>query len=651
MDQTLTHKNQGWKLTLITIALLTLSSAFSQAQTFEWLDQMNSNGDWDATEGMAVDDEGYIYAVGQFEGKIDVDPDTGVFYLISSGGSDLFVKKLTPNGKLVWAFKLGGNGDDAAKAVKLDGEGHMYIAGYFSGFVNFHPSATMNGSSKGSSDGFVLKMDTVQNSIWLAHFGGAANFTSCYDLDFDKLGGVYIAGGTSGWSAVDFDPSSNNHLIPAYSGSLDGFNVKLDTARNFQWAHRIGGVGYDRSRAIATDAANNCYIVGWFRDTVDFDPGPDSLLLVSKGGYDIYVQKVNPNGDMIWTLSFGSTGQDTPEDVCIGPGEDVILSGYFSDTVDFDPGAGMYTMVSNEHTDIFNLRLDSAGAFKWAVGPVGGPLNDIAQCTTIDKWGNLYVAGHFHAKGDFDPGPGKLELRNEHGFCYVQKLDNQGNLIWVKNFASTGSASYAEDIVIDNDLSIYIGGNFSDTADFDPDTTINLMEVSNGLYDAFVLKLTQECLPIDTSVTVTGDSILNAASGGITYQWIDCGNDNSVISGADSSTFEPADPGYYAVVINSLGCADTSSCHWVSGTTSVREIMSNQVRVFPNPSDGIFQIDLGDVKHNVSLTITDLQGRVVYERSERTGQMIQVELNEPAGVYVLRVSGEAGNYQSLVVKR
>jgi hypothetical protein len=88
-------------------------------------------------------------------------------------------------------------------------------------------------------------------------------------------------------------------------GKKDIFIQKLDANGNFLWAKSFGGRDYDQGTSIAVDADGNVYTTGYFIDTVDFDPGPDSMKISAVGLWDSFIQKLDANGNFLWAKSSG----------------------------------------------------------------------------------------------------------------------------------------------------------------------------------------------------------------------------------------------------------------------------------------------------------------------------------------------------------
>jgi hypothetical protein len=107
---------------------------------------------------------------------------------------------------------------------------------------------------------------------------------------------------------------------------------------------------------------------------------------------------------------------------------------------------------------------------------------DRADFVQTDAAGNVYVAGPFDGAIDFDPGPGNTTIYTQEPGLYIQKLDPDGNLIWVKCFTDDAPKSLSA-MTLASDGSIWLAGTFSGTFDLDPGSGVaELTAVSQHLY-------------------------------------------------------------------------------------------------------------------------------------------------------------------------
>ncbi len=140
---------------------------------------------------------------------------------------------------------------------------------------------------------------------------------------------------------------------------------------------------------------------------------------------------------------------------------------------------------------------------------------------------------------------------------------------------------------------------------------------------------------LDASVTPNTNT-LTANEAGATYQWVDCNNSNNPISGATNQSFTPSVDGNYAVIITKNGCITNSTCQAVVLSSDEFQL-ENQFKLYPNPSNGVFNLDLGTSFNSVKTTITNISGQIIFERTNQNIANLQFDLNAPNGIYFINV--------------
>ncbi|MBN2374394.1 hypothetical protein JXL19_11475, partial [bacterium] len=168
----------------------------------------------------------------------------------------------------------------------------------------------------------------------------------------------------------------------------------------------MGGTGYDQAFSTTVDGSGNVYVTGWFQDTVDFDPDPGADSHISAGDSDIFLTRINADGSYGWTKTMGGTGYDQAFSSTVDGSGNVYVTGWFQDTVDFDPGTSMDSHISAGDSDIFLTRINADGSYGWTK-TMGGTVCDQAFSSTVDSSGSVYVTGGFSDTADFDPGNSK----------------------------------------------------------------------------------------------------------------------------------------------------------------------------------------------------------------------------------------------------
>src|SRR5690606_3486199 len=123
-----------------------------------------------------------------------------------------------------------------------------------------------------------------------------------------------------------------------------------DKDRNFLWNTNIGGSGIDDGNSIAVDAAGNVYVTGQFsKGTCHFGytNGNGAIQKTVNSGNNIgFVAKLNTNGVFQWVQTFDG-GTCFPASIAVDPSGNVYTTGYFTGTVDFNPGAGTENLTSS----------------------------------------------------------------------------------------------------------------------------------------------------------------------------------------------------------------------------------------------------------------------------------------------------------------
>ncbi|HET8808801.1 MAG TPA: T9SS type A sorting domain-containing protein [Flavobacteriaceae bacterium] len=320
---------------------------------FVWVESIGGQ-DIQSAAFTATDAAGNVYLSSFFSGTIDFGAGPGAVSLTSAGQEDIFVCKLDAAGNFVWAKRTGGPQGDGGTDIYPDAVGNVYSTGSFRGTVDFDPgSGTANLTSAGNSDIFIRKLDTAGDFVWAKSMGGQDN-DSGRSISIDAAGTIYSTGSFRG--TADFDPGTGTHNLTS-DGENDIFISKLNAAGNFVWAKSIGGLNYEFALSNTTDTNGNVYITGKFIDTVDFDPGTGTHNLTSVGQEDFFVCQLDSLGNFVWAKTMGGSDDDGAISMTADVAGNIYTTGYFMQTVDFDPGTGTHNLTSVGGRDIFILKL------------------------------------------------------------------------------------------------------------------------------------------------------------------------------------------------------------------------------------------------------------------------------------------------------
>ncbi|MDF2457011.1 MAG: hypothetical protein K0R51_3004 [Cytophagaceae bacterium] len=241
------------------------------------------------------------------------------------------------------------------------------------------------------------------------------------------------------------------------------------------------------SHEIIEDAEGNFILAGRYSHTTDFDPSAGRDAHTAVDLVDAFVAKYDTNGNLIWAKTYGGISEDEGWAVVTDQQSNVYIMGNYAYTVDFDPGPGIANRTSTGPSDVYLLKLDKNGSFKW-VTTFGG--NDYILPTGLGIGNNcdLFLTGNFLGTVDFDPGLGTfLKTSGLNNDIFISKFTTDGNYVWAKTIGGP-SDDWVGEIKVSKQGNIFIGGSFRGTGDFDPGVSVQNLINTNSDDDAFIAK-------------------------------------------------------------------------------------------------------------------------------------------------------------------
>ena len=330
-----------------------------------------------------------------------------------AGRRDVYVIKLDENGNKIWEKTFGGSGDDWANSIQQTSDGGYIVAG---GTTSF---------GAGEKNVYIIKLDAYGNKIWEKTFGGSGE---AYSIQQTKDGGYIVAGWTEPFGAggrnrkwnvyiIKLDENGNKiwektfggrshaeaysiqqttdggYIVAGWTYSLGAgeknvYIVKLNKNGNKVWEKTFGGWSNDVAYSIQQTKDGGYIVAGW---TESF----------GAGGRDVYIIKLDEDGNKIWEKIYGGSGDDWANSIQqTSDGRYIVAGG----TTSF--GAG--------RRDVYVIKLDEYGNKIWEK-TFGGWSDDVAYSIQQTKDGGYIVAGWTESFG-----AGGSDV-------YIIKLDEDGN--------------------------------------------------------------------------------------------------------------------------------------------------------------------------------------------------------------------------------
>jgi hypothetical protein len=323
------------KTLLLVLLLLCTTFIFAQSDVWQWVEQAGGIGN-DYGRSITIDSSGNSYITGYFYGTASFGSTT--LTTTGSGAVDIFVAKLDSSGNWLWAKQAGGNNWDVGFGIATDSSGNSYVTGFFAESASFG-STTL--TSSGGEDIFVAKLDSSGNWLWAKQAGGTG-LDIGYGIATDSSGNSYVTGFFA-------ESASFGSTTLTSSGGEDIFVAKLDSSGNWLWVKQAGGNNWDVGFGIATDSSGNSYITGLFAEFASFG----STTLTSSGQDDIFVAKLDNNGNWLWVKQAGGISSDEGFAITTDSSENSYVTGYYQGTASF----GSIELTSSGGNDIFIAKL------------------------------------------------------------------------------------------------------------------------------------------------------------------------------------------------------------------------------------------------------------------------------------------------------
>ncbi|QMU31043.1 T9SS type A sorting domain-containing protein [Adhaeribacter radiodurans] len=427
----------------------------------------------------------------------------------SRGRNDYWIVKTDSKGVKLWDKRFGGNGIENLGALVPTPDGG-YLLGGFSDTGKNGDKTQPNKGYLGSTDYWIIKLDSDGNKIWDKTFG--SNFSEFLTVIIPTADGGYLLGGYS-----NSDNGADKTEASRGERSFDYWLVKIDGTGTKQWDKTFGGIGDDNLTSIIS-TRDGGYLVGGFSNSGK--EGDKSEANKGHSTADFWVVKIDGSGNKQWDKTLGGTGTDELSGLLEIANGRFLLSGSSDSKI-----SGDKTQNSYGGKDYWLLQMDDKGKKLWDKtygGNSRDKLNTLA--TTLD--GGYLLGGESNSKIS-----GAKSQINRGGTDYwVIKINNSGEILWDKTIGGTGNDELFS-VMVNPDGSYLLGGTSRSEIGGEKS------EASRGFADYWLVK-TKEAQPFTaqwnmryggsgtdnlTSVTKTSDG--GYLSGGYTNSGV--GGDKS----------------------------------------------------------------------------------------------------------------------------
>ena len=244
----------------------------------------------DIAHGVTITSDGGFVVIGN---TMSTD---GNFLIKDNEGSDIFLMKFSESNSLEWTQVYGGSKDDRGyDVVQLLDEGFALVG---------HSKSDDGDASvnQGQHDNWVIRTDSKGLLLWQKSFGFLGH-DHAYSITSTSDGGLFFNGFLDVTASNGRGQDGKRNYLTKKHGVGEFWCHKLDRNGNLQWRRYFGGTSNDRSYdAIETNRGD--FILTGGSESQDID------ISNPKGGYDIWVVKIDASGALLWETSIGGSGYD-----------------------------------------------------------------------------------------------------------------------------------------------------------------------------------------------------------------------------------------------------------------------------------------------------------------------------------------------------
>ncbi len=396
---------------------------------------------------LAIDGAGNVLVTGHFKGQAAFGSTT-----LTSAAYDVFVAKVSPAGKFVWAVRAGGADGDYGYGITADGKGGAYVTGSITGMAAFG-AFTVKGFTK--ADAFIAHLDASGKWTWATALTGPGVNVG-YAVAIDKVGDVLVCGGFN-------DKISWGSKILSSAGKSDIFVTKVGPkGLKVHWIKGFGGASFDGCHGLAVDAGGDVLLGGHFWQSIKLG----TKTYQSKGNYDVLVARLaGATGQVKWAVAGGGPKNDRVHGLAVDAKGNVHVAGTFLGSATL--GNSALTGAASTY-NLFVARISTAGKFTWAVAPGGSSTqfyDGVYHTIAAAPSGASLVTGAFTGAATFGKHAVTAKGMQE---AFVARVNDKGaftGLVTAPSSNATGS-TVGSGLAVDKKGAAHLTGLFMGAATF-----------------------------------------------------------------------------------------------------------------------------------------------------------------------------------------
>jgi hypothetical protein len=622
-----------------------------------WIVKTDSNGNklWDFTYGTNAND--FLYSVvatpdgGCLAGGYTTGGKNNDKSQSSFGSADFWIIRLNANGVKLWDSAYGGNSYEELHHIEPCNDKGFLLAGVsYTG-----KNGNKKSGNKGDADVWIIKIDSAGRMQWDSTYGGRG-FDNCYRAHQTQDGGFLIG-------ATSRSPISGNKTQDSI-GNADVWLVKITATGAIQWDKVFGGNKVEELMNFA-ELSDGGFILPINSNS---DTSGNKKVL-AKGYLDIWLIRINANGDKIWERAIGGNSDDRIWAITRNQDKGFTLGGYSFSII------GDRAQLNIGGADYWIIKTDSGGKPLWDER-FGGRRDDILQDMMIMPSGNMVLGGYSRSGKGFDRT--QDTLNNFYDYWITKVRPSKFFITKIDTLLCPNDAVYIHynttlSLADTNKLFLQLSDGFSN---FQNPVTVGFKMPTKLSTDSILALIPSPAIaapyykfrfistsPKDTSqwsfstrikglakkpvITRSLDTLTCSNANGVNYQWL---KNNIEIPGATQRKYIVSATGYYAVRVDSF-----NSCGVISDQLAINNVGIDigketvKFMVTPNPFDSYIEIKSTDNK-SAELQLYDISGRLIIHQFMDNGKIRLSDLNISSGAYILFLKQEGNTFVIKVIK-